>query len=118
VPNGVSRTVAQAKIRKQRANRGVSNPMQYDNNLSSKDYSMMNSSAISHERQQSLQNTTPGIVNPNSFMNDHLGLDNDVSGGRKPTADSIAYPLYNQNGQKVMRGKFSNGGGSIDGANP
>ena len=38
-----------------------------------------------------------------------------ISGGRKPTADSTAYPLYKANGKINARGKFSNGGGSIGG---
>ena len=37
-----------------------------------------------------------------------------MSGGRKPTADSYAYPFYKQQG-KNNRNKFSNGGGSIGG---
>ena len=36
------------------------------------------------------------------------------SGGRKPTADSHAYTLYKPN-KSNNRGKFSNGGGSING---
>ena len=38
-----------------------------------------------------------------------------ISGGRKPTADSHAYPLYKAQGKINARGKFSNGGGSIGG---
>ena len=37
-----------------------------------------------------------------------------ISGGRKPTADSYAYPFYKGQG-KNNRNKFSNGGGSIGG---
>lgn len=37
-----------------------------------------------------------------------------ISGGRKPTADSHAYPFYKVQG-KNNRNKFSNGGGSIGG---
>lgn len=40
-----------------------------------------------------------------------------ISGGRKPTADNQAYPLYKQQGKVNTRGKFSNGGGSIGGIN-
>ena len=39
-----------------------------------------------------------------------------ISGGRKPTADSHAYPLYKA-ATKQNRNKFSNGGGSIGGTN-
>lgn len=49
-----SKTIAQAKLRKQRANRGASNPMQFDHNgLNSQDYSILNTST-NHGRQQSL----------------------------------------------------------------
>jgi hypothetical protein len=55
--------MAQSKIRKQRVNRGVSNPMTYENNFNSQDYSILNQSAISNDRNSSLQNTTPGVIN-------------------------------------------------------
>jgi len=45
------------------------------------------------------------------------GSNTAISGVRKPTADSHAYTLYKPNGKSNIRGKFSNGGGSIDGSN-
>ena len=92
--------------------------MQYDNNFGSKDLTYDNSSAFSQDRNTSLQNTTP-MVNISSFTQDLNNTDQLNTGGRKPTADSTAYPVYKSNGGKnSVRGKFSTGGGSIDGANP
>lgn len=109
-PQTVSKTMAQSKIKKQRINRGISNPMQYENSFNSQDYSILNQSAISHDRNQSLQNTTPGAINMSQYNQESM------INQRKPTADSTAYTLYKPNG-KVQRSKFSSGG-SIDEANP
>ena len=55
----ISKTIAQAKLRKARAQRGNSNPpTQFENNLTTHEYN-------SHARQQSL--ATPGGMNPSSF---------------------------------------------------
>lgn len=89
--------------------------MQYDANFNSADYSMLNSSAVSHDRQQSLVNGKPGIVNVSQFTENNTDPTNINTGGRKPTADSTAYTLYKPGGKQHLRGKFSNGGGSIDG---
>lgn len=103
----------QSKIRKQRASRGVSNPNQYENNFNSQDYSILNHTAISHDRNQSLQNTTPGVINMSQYsQNDSF---NPVSGNRKPTADSAAYTLYKPNGKGNNRAKVSSGGSIEDG---
>ena len=101
-------------MRKQRAARGGSNPVQYDhNNLSfnSGDYSgfgNLNQSAITQARKASYAGNNP-------FANND-GNQTAISGGRKPTADSLAYPVYKQN-KGSTRGRFSNGGGSIAVAN-
>jgi len=64
-----------------------------------------------------MQNTTPGVINVSQFTGgkDGSGVNTAISGGRKPTADSTAYTLYKPGGKQHLRGKFSNGGGSIDG---
>lgn len=99
---GNKQTIAQAKIRKQRG-RGVSN---FDQGT---DYSaILNSSAITHGRQQS-HNGQGGI---NFMGGQDSGSNTAISGGRKPTADSFAYSVK-PHGKSHIRGKFSNGGGSI-----
>jgi hypothetical protein len=57
--------------------------------------------------------TAPGSGNNNGYGS---GNHTAISGGRKPTADSHAYPLYKA-ATKQNRNKFSNGGGSIGGSN-
>jgi len=55
-----------------------------------------------------------GNFSGNGSMNGGSGNHTAISGGRKPTADSHAYTLYKPN-KPNARGKFSNGGGSING---
>ena len=117
--SAISKTIAQAKLRKQRANRGVSNPTQFDHNNVSVNGQDYLHNTTQHARQQS--------INSNVMMNmtgmgfapaespSAAGNHTAISGGRKPTADSTAYPLYKAHGKVNARGKFSNGGGSIGG---
>ena len=81
----------------------------------------------SHARKKSITNNN---ANPNfgNSMNGSMNISHftgngsmagsgnhtAISGGRKPTADSHAYTLYKPN-KANARGKFSNGGGSING---
>merc|ERR1719331_1683059 len=83
----------------------------------------------SHARKKSITNNN---ANPNfgNSMNGSMNIGNftgngsmagsgnltAISGGRKPTADSHAYTLYKPNKGLAHRGKFSNGGGSMAGA--
>jgi hypothetical protein len=55
-------------------------------------------------------------LNKDGQFNSQMSSGNQTanSGGRKPTADSHAYTLYKPN-KPNARGKFSNGGGSING---
>ena len=62
-----------------------------------------------HNRQQS--QVTPGGMHPSTFSGGASGNNTAISGGRKPTADSHSYTLYQPH---KIRGKFSTGG-SIDG---
>ena len=56
------------------------------------------------------------FTNATNVMNSTSGNHTAISGGRKQTADHHAYTLYKPNNAKT-RGKFSNGGGSMSGAN-
>jgi len=90
--------------------------MQYEN-MNSQDYSLLNSSAITHDRNQSLQNTTPGAINMSAFTQQESALNPINSGHRKPTADSTSYTLYKPNGKTNQRIKYQNGN-LIDEADP
>jgi hypothetical protein len=109
----VSKTMAQSKIRKQRASRGVSNPNQYENNFNSQDYSILNHTAISHDRNQSLQNTTPGAINMSQYSQNE-SFNPVINANRKPTADSAAYTLYKPNAKGNTRGGKVSSGDSVD----
>ena len=74
--------------------------------------------AHQHGRHNSnMMNMTGMGFNVNQHPNDSPSTTGNltaISGGRKPTADSHAYPFYKAQG-KNNRNKFSNGGGSIGG---
>ena len=70
----ISKTIAQAKLRKQRANRGASNPMQYEHNQialtgsnPTQDYqNQFNSTGFTaHSRKKSITNNPIAVNNQN-----------------------------------------------------
>ena len=140
----ISKTIAQAKLRKQRQNRGNSNNAahhtrandsfsgaEYASNANAFNQTNYNSfgagGGVGHVRKASYVggytggnlNNLNAQFNLNNFSgnNQNNGNLTAISGGRKPTADSHAYTLYKPNkGVHAHRGKFSNGGGSMAGA--
>ena len=69
----ISKTIAQAKLRKQRANRGASNPIQqqHENSMSingNGDYQNMNATVyINHNRKRSIQGGPGNFQNGNAM---------------------------------------------------
>ena len=65
-----------------------------------------------------MQNTAVGAINMNTFThNTDSGKGSVINQARKPTADSTAYTLYKNGGNKNARAKFSSNA-SVDGESP